>query len=271
MYVSMIERSALSSTLYTRQQIARATGIDDSTLNYWMRECVLRPAEGGSGKGQHRRFPYHQINLAVLLDQLRSFGVSLPAIKRLADRFNDAISHYEEAGIHHDNADALSSLIYLRKKIEKDGYIEESVPEAKVDRYSELFPWFQEKELYRTHAHLPYRFRSTFDESVDILRRAYLAYDRPEEGAERYPDDLVALAQRLDLEARDTADPYWTSITHIEERSPSEISDSYFTPLILYREPDGEWIVAAGDPWPALGSYVGIYLDRLTMQAWSKL
>lgn len=267
----MIDRDSITCALYSRQQVARLTGIDDSTLNYWMREGVLQAAEGGTGKGQHRRFPYHQINLALLLDQLRGFGVALPALKRLAARFHSAIAHYEQAGITRDNEELLSSIIYIRQQIEKQGFFEESVPEDKVPKYIELFPWFSGKILYRKYKHLAFNFEATFDEAVEILRRAHLAYDRPIDRSERFSDEIVNLAKSLDLPARAAAYPYWSAITYIEQRSPEEVSEGYYTPLVVYRNEGGEWEVTSGDPSASMLSYVGVYLERLSNEAWAKL
>jgi DNA-binding transcriptional MerR regulator len=267
----MVDQESITATLYSRQQVALLTGIDDSTLNYWMREGVLRAAEGGTGKGQHRRFPYHQINLALLLDQLRGFGVALPAIKRLAARFHNAIEHYQQVGITRDNDDTLSSIIYIRQQIEKNGFCEESVPEDKVGRYLELFPWFVGKILRRKYKHLAFNFEATFEEAVEILRRAYLAYDRPIDPTERFPDDLVDLAKGLDLAARSAAHPYWSAITYIESKSPDEVYEDYYTPLVVYRNSSGEWEVTSGDPSSSMLSYVGIYLEKISNEAWAKL
>lgn len=267
----MLDRDSICSALYSRRQVALLTGIDDSTLNYWMREGVLRAAEGGTGKGQHRRFPYHQINLALLLDQLRGFGVALPALKRLAERFHRAIFHFEQVGITRENEEPLSSLIYLRRQIEEKGYVEESVPEDKLEKYVELFPWFAERKIYRKYRHLAFNFQTTFDESVEIMRRAYLAYDRPIDPTERFPDDIVELARNLDLVARDAASPYWSAITYIEARSPEDVAEDYYMPLVVHRNDSGEWEVSRGDPTASMRSYVGVYLEKLSNEAWAKL
>jgi len=267
----MIDRTSIASALYSRQQVARLTGIDDSTLNYWMREGVLQAAEGGTGKGQHRRFPYHQINLALLLDQLRGFGVSLPAIKRLADRFHSAIAFYAEAGVSRANDEAVTEIISLRHQLEKDGVIVRQLKEDMVSKFVEVFPWLAGRKLYREHSHLWYKFDVTFEEALDLLRKGHIVYDRAADFDGAITDEVVDLAMKIDLAARAEAYSYWSAITYIEPRAPEEAVDGYYTPLIVYRNSDGEWEITSGDPSSSMLSYVGVYLERLGGEAWSKL
>ncbi len=267
----MLDCYSIRSNLYSRQQVARLTGLDDSTLNYWMREGVLRAAEGGTGKGQHRRFPYHQINLALLLDQLRGFGVSLPALKRLATRFHDAMLCYDRLGVSRENYDDVDSILYLRRQMEKNGFIEHSVTEDDLARYIEIFPWFTDRKLYRTHRHLAFKFEVSFEEAIDLYRRGHLVYDRPVDRTERFSDRIVELARTLDLAALDEARPYWSAITAIETKALEEVDLSYYTAEIVYRDEAGEWRITSGDPSAPMLSYVGVYLEVLVNQAWSKL
>lgn len=58
--------------LYTRQDIRELTGIPEDVLNYFVREGLLEAAEGGGGKGQHRRFRQMEVNLAALLYQIKA-------------------------------------------------------------------------------------------------------------------------------------------------------------------------------------------------------
>lgn len=86
--------------LFTRQQIGDLVGLDDTALNYWMRERVLIPAEGGGGKGQHRRFTWHEVNLAAILKEIRDIsGASVSNLKELADLFHEAICWVVERGL----------------------------------------------------------------------------------------------------------------------------------------------------------------------------
>ncbi|WP_338242226.1 MerR family transcriptional regulator [Aurantiacibacter hainanensis] len=74
-----------TSSLYSRQQIGQLVGLDDTTLNYWSRERLLIPTEGGEGRGSHRRFDFIQVNIAAILAQLRPFGLNIAVLRPLAD------------------------------------------------------------------------------------------------------------------------------------------------------------------------------------------
>lgn len=265
---SMPDRDTIASALYTRQQVARLTGLDDSTLNYWMREGVLRPSEGGFGKGQHRRFPYHQINLALMLNELRGFGVSLPEIKKLAIRFHDAIDTFDRLGITREHDEPLSRILYLRKIIEQNGFFEESVREEDLPRYLEVFPWLDGRDFYRTHKYLAFKFKSTFEESIEIMRKGHLVYNRELEEDEQIPDSIVELAKTIDLSEYDAARRYWAPISYITVTSPSNYDSNSYD--YLYRNENQEWEISAGDPPRSVTSHVGINLDLLTFNAWSK-
>lgn len=85
-----MDTQTIRSSLFTRQQIGQLAGVDDSSLNYWMREGLLRAVEGGSGKGNHRRFEYVQVNIAVVFGQLRRFGINIAALRSLAELMQSA-------------------------------------------------------------------------------------------------------------------------------------------------------------------------------------
>lgn len=95
-----MDTESIKSSLFTRQQVAQLTGVDDSSLNYWMREGLLRPAEGGSGKGSHRRFDFVQVNIAAVYGQLRRFGVNIAALRSLGDLMQSSASLGASVQLH---------------------------------------------------------------------------------------------------------------------------------------------------------------------------
>lgn len=104
------------SQLYTRAQIAALTSIDASTLNYWSRENLLVPAEGGGGKGSHRRFDYVQVNIAAIFGALRRFGLNIGALRTLADLLQEAARLGASIQLHptsYSDAALLSSRLHL--------------------------------------------------------------------------------------------------------------------------------------------------------------
>lgn len=77
-------------SLYTRQQLGKLAGLDDTTLNYWSREGLLVPTEGGQGRGSHRRFDFVQVNIAAILGQMRRFKLSLTVMRSFAELLQKA-------------------------------------------------------------------------------------------------------------------------------------------------------------------------------------
>lgn len=77
-------------SLYTRQQVGKLARLDDSILNYWGREEILIPTEGGSGRGSHRKFDFVQVNIAAILGELRRFGLSITVMRSLAKLLQNA-------------------------------------------------------------------------------------------------------------------------------------------------------------------------------------
>lgn len=71
--------------LFTRQQVAKLTGVSDDMLAYWLKQGLLVPTSGGDGRGSHRRFDFVQVNIAAIFGQLRRFGLNVGALRSLAD------------------------------------------------------------------------------------------------------------------------------------------------------------------------------------------
>lgn len=80
----------LTQALFTRQQIGELAQLDDSTLNYWSREGLIVPTEGGKGRGSHRRFDFVQVNIAAILGQLRRFGLNIGMMRSFAGLLQSA-------------------------------------------------------------------------------------------------------------------------------------------------------------------------------------
>lgn len=91
------------SQLYTRAQIAALTGVDPSSLNYWSREGLLIPSEGGAGKGSHRRFDWVQVNIAAVLGELRGFRLNISSLRSLADLLQSAARLGADRELHPGN------------------------------------------------------------------------------------------------------------------------------------------------------------------------
>jgi DNA-binding transcriptional MerR regulator len=84
------------AVLYTRQEIAARTGLSDDVLSFWVKRRLLVHAEGGEGKGSHRRYAFAQVNIAALLAVFRDhFGANIRALSSLAARLQEAVNTFK--------------------------------------------------------------------------------------------------------------------------------------------------------------------------------
>jgi DNA-binding transcriptional MerR regulator len=89
------------ATLFTRQEIAERTGLSDDVLSFWAKRNLLVPAEGGEGKGSHRRYTFPQINIALVYAVFRDhFGANINTLTSLGDLLQRSVKRFEGAKIH---------------------------------------------------------------------------------------------------------------------------------------------------------------------------
>lgn len=72
------------SILFTRQQLGEMTGLSDDVLSYWIKGGLLVAAEGGSGRGSHRKFDYIQVHLAAVLREMHRYGANIGTLRSIA-------------------------------------------------------------------------------------------------------------------------------------------------------------------------------------------
>jgi len=72
--------------LFSRQQVQQFTGVPDDVLQFWLKQGLLRPVEASSRK--HRRFMPEQLQLAVILNELRSLGANVGVLRKFSDMFH---------------------------------------------------------------------------------------------------------------------------------------------------------------------------------------
>jgi len=255
----VMEMIAHPTDLFSRQQIAEITGIDASTLNYWMREHVLRPVEGGAGKGSHRKFAYYEVTLAGILNQLRIFGIGLPALARLSQRFHDAQDWLATHNIEVRNFHLIQSAVFIRRAILLDGSFRWFIrPEDEG-----TFAGFQ---LHRLDQHLAW---------VDLDWEQALTHGFKASCG-------FTLNQALSPEERNLVWS-WNTLQAIEE---FERHGAYFEAMIelvpeypdikttlpqhLIRNGAGEWELARRSYVPSWGViFIGIHIKLLVHQMWA--
>lgn len=83
--------------LFTRQEMALLTGIADDVLAFWIKSGLLVASSGGAGKGSHRKFTGHQVNIAGVLAELRNFGINLAGLRSFAKQLQRGTALCESA------------------------------------------------------------------------------------------------------------------------------------------------------------------------------
>lgn len=101
--------------LFSRQELALLTGIDDEVLAFWIKNGLLVPSAGGGGKGSHRKFTGHQINIAGVLSELRNFGINLAGLRAFVTPLQSANALVESAEC---NYAAIPDALDLRRRID---------------------------------------------------------------------------------------------------------------------------------------------------------
>lgn len=71
---------------YTRQQVSEATDLEVDVLSYWIKEGLLKAAEGeGLGRGKHRLFGFEAIHIAAVLKELGCYGVQVGGLRQVSE------------------------------------------------------------------------------------------------------------------------------------------------------------------------------------------
>jgi DNA-binding transcriptional MerR regulator len=88
------------ATTFTRQEIAERSGLSDDVLSFWSKRGLLVAAEGGEGKGSHRRYDAAQINIAAILAVYRDhFGANIAVMKSLSDLMQGAVATFRKVAL----------------------------------------------------------------------------------------------------------------------------------------------------------------------------
>lgn len=241
--------------LFTRQQLGEIAQLDDTTLNYWSREGILRPAEGGGGRGQHRRFAFYEVNLAAILGELRNFGVNVPSLKQLADKFHAALDYFDqhEMGRGTPEYDGVFNCYLIRKQIRQYGSYTYSAGRGAVpDELSDL-------EVHEEHGIK--RVEMDYDRAIQFWRHT--------SREDQYTEKASQIAQSLDIDEYNHHWSYYSLVTSINARKPDEevsTDADYF-----YRDQAGEWQLTPDVSKAARESisFIGVDTGRLTYRMWS--
>jgi len=246
--------------LFTRQQIGAFTGIETSALNQWIREGILRPAVGGSGKGNHRKFAYHQVTLAGILGELRSFGIGTPALGRLADRFHEALAWMSDRGISRRNVGRIYEAWTIKREIAADGGYMMLTDEAEAEQIAPGHRLERDEHGFRW-------LTLSWEEVCQVVGRQRASKGRvflqPDER------DLVASWRtKAELDEFGAFEPYFEALTEIDLRPVERISRE--EEIAFYRTEDKDWLLMSNNiSSPVRTSYIGLNPAALAHRIWS--
>lgn len=255
MRISAVVARRYPRILFTRQQIGDLTGIDNSTLNYWMREGVLRPTEGGEGRGSHRQFQFTEINIAGILNEIRQFGVGLPALKGLAERFHYAIDWMINKGISLDRLATFEEVALDRQRFLEDGYFSVDAEVQKKVRPD------QEIEVHGSGQFA--QARLSWEEAVEFHILPFLTEHDFADRAKVF--EIVGSFSEKDWAEYNILRPYHYEATRINKQG-----SDYFEPTYFFRKEDGDWVMTSNDSFRRI-SAIAIDLDQVNFQIWSRL
>ncbi len=236
------------SNSYSRGRIAELTGIDDSTLNYWMREGILRAAEGGAGRGQPRIFRFHSVNIAAFFDRLDKIGVAGSALRDLSDLLHASIDFITAFDLSDGELDEAHDTVVQRESYLNRGYCEWPIngPEEFPDQ-----PRGRDRYV-----------RVSWDEFVE------------QRAAQGVPRKVLNIGSNL---ADGEAVREWYRHHHNFERvamlpdgphARHSIHDLDF----IYRGADGRWTIAgnADAVGEGVDTLIAMDLDQIAWKVWSR-
>lgn len=241
--------------LFTRQQIAELTGVADSALNYWMREGLLQAAEGGEGRGNHRRFSFTEINIAGILNEVKQFGVGLPALKALANRFHRALDWMHTRGVTFETAQ-----VFTEFALDRESFLEKGYLEIDAAIHQKTFPG----STVEVHGSGPYALaRITWEEALqDYILPTILKHEMPNHKEALRIIESVTAEEWQEYRALRS---YYYYATLITKRTYESSSLYYF-----YRDKDDDWVMTPNDAILPV-SVIAIDLARLNFNIWSRL
>lgn len=246
----------LGRILFTRQQIGELIGLDDTTLNYWMREEVIRSVEGGGGRGQPRRFTYSEVNLAAIINEVRRYGAGLPALKSLAEGFHSAEDRCRAIGMEPRELRLVWILRDVLRQFQKHGFypapavdVPHLVPDhrgpiTQEDKVS-LREWAQVKDWLRSAPFYQEQLQAVFE-------------DQHFGWAETLPDDQI---------------DDWLTLMLIHRPPSKRDHDSSSLDLVYFtREENGDWRLSgpkAVSNGSGQFSHIAIEVYRLIYEVWN--
>ncbi|MFD1951352.1 MerR family transcriptional regulator [Sphingomonas arantia] len=224
------------------------TGISPSTLNFWMREGVLRAESGGGGKGIHRRFPFTEVNLAAVLNVLRNFGMNLESLSQVAALFHDAIDYIQRLpSLNDDEEDALFSLAVDRRRFLEEGFSSQIVRSREEFSSHPRFPWMNSPYVECVHL--------SWQELIDWHRKSF--------NGDYYSDRINRIVETINPEEYLERRSQYNLIARIPDREYDEAD--YFV-----RNSEGQWLILPdqSDAARISEAFIGLNFSKVIRSVW---
>ena len=79
--------------LYGRADLVAIAGVPDDAVAFWLRNDLLISYVSGDRK--HRRFAERELKFAMVLGELRNYGMNVRAMAQIVERLRDALGYYD--------------------------------------------------------------------------------------------------------------------------------------------------------------------------------
>jgi len=97
--------------LYSRSEVAELAQLPEEVIAFWGREAILVHAEGGEGRGSHKKYDFAQVNIAAVLASLRrQFSPKTEVLQSLANRLQAGVRLLNESKLYYMNASYAAAL-----------------------------------------------------------------------------------------------------------------------------------------------------------------
>ncbi|KUR73853.1 hypothetical protein [Novosphingobium sp. FSW06-99] len=103
--------------VFSRQQLREQTAIPDDVVGFWIKEELLIPLP--AAPREHRRFSYEQLNVAVILNAMRSLGANIGVLRAFAQGLQHGIRIMRQRNIAYNDVidiEDLHKLLFRRTK-----------------------------------------------------------------------------------------------------------------------------------------------------------
>lgn len=170
--------------LYSRSELAELARVPEEVVAFWGREAIIIHAEGGDGRGSHKKYDFAQVNIAAILGSIRrQFAPKTEVLKSLAERLQLAVRLISSSNLYYLNAEraaALASALDGYRRGELVEVYDHSLTEGLSARQRlEVSPYRPATDELEIVVH--YCDHSDYDTASDILAAA----KRMEPGQER--------------------------------------------------------------------------------------